>query len=111
MVTQIYTAPLKAYTPNSQFGLSSPLGAQKKQDNPLTGDEDPSQGQSNMLAAVKEQSQKGVISIHSVISDFQNTMDALGVTPEVRQDVSPYLQVIAHQAQMPQPVAGLMKQN
>jgi tetratricopeptide (TPR) repeat protein len=109
MVTQIYTPPLKAMIPN-QMGRNS--GAQGKLNNASNTDENAGgQGKPGNLAALEDQSQKGVISIQSVVHDFQNTMNALGVSPSVRDEVSPYLQVVALQSQKAQPSSGLIKQN
>jgi len=110
MVTQIYTPPVQLKNPKA-FG--SPVGVQKKMpdDAGANGSDDSQRDPSRGLAALKEQSQNGVISIHAVLSDFQNTMTALGVSQEVREEVQPYLQVIIHQAQKTQPAMGLMKQN
>ncbi len=112
MVTQLYTAPLKPYNAaHAQKGVGAPLGQAKSSELTTNPDDDGSQNGSHTLAALQDQSQNGVINIQAVLVDFQSTMDALGVTPEVRQEVAPYLQVVAHQAQRPQPVAGLVKQN
>lgn len=110
MVTQIYTAPIKAYTTGSLGRTPSP-GVKAKQDELAFSDEDAQRGETSTLAAIKEQSQRGVIGIQAILTDFHSTMDALGVTPAVRDEVMPYLQVVAHQAQKPQPSAGLIKQN
>jgi tetratricopeptide (TPR) repeat protein len=112
MVTQIYTAPLKAYVPNS-LGLNGPQPVRRKPQEgstSATGDEE-KQGESSTLAALKEQSQKGTISIEAVITDFQSTMDALGVPDEIRLEVAPYLQVVVHQSQKPQPAIPVIKSN
>lgn len=110
MVTPIYTAPLRAsYTSTSggASGVNKNNSAVSSDDN--RGEKDLSKGGS--LAALDDQTQKGVISIQSIVTDFQNTMEALGVTPEVRGAVAPYLQVVAHQSQRETPAPGLMKQN
>ncbi len=108
MVTQLYTAPLRPYLPQKK-GVSSPAPKPQPDDLQPSGDA-PQHGPSQTLAAMQEKG-PGNISIQAVLSDFQNTMDALGVTQPVREEVAPYLQVVAHQAQKPQPSSGLIKQN
>jgi tetratricopeptide (TPR) repeat protein len=110
MVTQLYTAPLKPYNSNN-IGMNSPLGPKKKEMELSFNDQESQQGGGNMLSAMKEHSQKGIISIQAILGDFQSTMEALGVTPEVQQEIVPYLQVVAHQAHRPQPATPLIKQN
>lgn len=112
MVTQIYTAPLKASYMPHQIGMPSPLATGKTPTEMLNADEEgKKRGQPEALAVVKEQAQTGTIGIHSIVTDFQNTMNALGVSAEVREEVTPYLQVIAHQAQKPAPSPALIKNN
>ncbi len=111
MVTQIYTAPLKSYNPQGQMGFTPPLAPQRNSTGMSASEEDAGQGQSRTLAALQDQSKSGVISIRAVLADFHSTMDALGVSQNIRDEVAPYLQVVAHQSQSTQPVTGLVKQN
>lgn len=110
MVTQIYTAPLKPIARHA-MPITGPAGLSREETQRGSSQEDSYEGQSKTFAATKEQALKGKISINAILSDFQNTMDALGITPDVRQEIAPYLQVVAHQAQKPQPAATLIQQN
>src|SRR5262245_30732506 len=103
MVTQIYTAPIKVRPPQTVGVHGAANRSLKQAETTLAGGEDLPQDTSKGLAAVEEQNQKGVISVQAILMDFQNTMDALGVPDTVREEVSPYLQVIIHQSQKPQP--------
>lgn len=110
MVTQIYTAPLRRYSPNNLVGLNTagqaPTGAIESE---VPGESQ--QESESTLIAIQEQAKRGVISIQSVLTDFKSTMTALGTPQDVSNQIDPYLQVVAHQAQQTQPATGLMKQN
>ncbi len=111
MVTQLYTAPIKPFVPGTQFAPGAPVATRKKPGEAGITDDEKQKGNSQTLEALREQASTGGISIHSILTDFQNTMEALGATPEVKSEVAPYLQVVAHQAQRNQPSAGLIKNN
>ena len=122
MVTQIYMPPPAAFSykkpvaaptsedeetskaPGSQAPISAVASA-------LEDQSQRKQQQSGMLGSAKELTQKEKIGIQTVLTDFQRTMAALGVSDSVKEEVLPYLQVITHQARRDKPSVGLIKEH
>jgi tetratricopeptide (TPR) repeat protein len=108
MVTQLYTAPIRPYPKqqpsNAQSAAYTDEATVEQQDKKMP---QPSQ----RLAAQEESEQNQAIKIDSIITDFNNTMNALGVPESVKQEVEPYLKVVIHQASSEKPSSGLIKQN
>jgi tetratricopeptide (TPR) repeat protein len=75
------------------------------------GDGQRRQQQEGTLGSLQEQQTRGSISIQTILGDFQKTLESINATKNVKDDVTPYLQVIAHQARQKNPSVSLIRQN
>jgi Flp pilus assembly protein TadD len=63
------------------------------------------------LASVQEQGRVQKIQLNTILKDFKNTMNAIGTTEEVKQEVETYLKTISIQSQKPSPSVPYIKQS
>jgi tetratricopeptide (TPR) repeat protein len=63
------------------------------------------------LATVQEQARVQKIQLNTILKDFNNTMNAIGTTEEVKQEVEIYLKTISIQSQKPSPSVPYIKQS
>lgn len=63
------------------------------------------------LATLQEQGRVQKIQLNTILKDFKNTMNAIGTTEEVKQEVETYLKTISIQSQKPSPSVPYIKQS
>ena len=76
-----------------------------------SSDSNPHDNPNNHMATLIEQQQQGKISIQTVLKDFYKTLQAVSPDPSVHKTITPYLEVIALQAQADKPNMALMREN
>lgn len=123
MLTQLYTPQIRhiAKLPrrpqvtaegNERESIDDALHAEKTQrPEPDSSEQQGRQQRGGTLASLEEQQARGSISITTILSDFKKTLESINASKEIKDEVLPYLQVVAHQSKQRNPAVSLIKQN
>lgn len=106
MVTRIYTPPVFPYR-HAAAGRLKP-DSEEPGDNPQQQPQNPTDSSVERLQSQRQQPGQA-IQIGTVLQDFNNTLNALGVDEPTRTEVSAYLNIVALQAGKLQPEVSFMR--
>lgn len=118
MLTHIYTPQIRHIAALKDTAAVKRLAEATAKDEAVKGVADESgdkgQQQNNQQgpsASLVEKERQGQIAITTVLKDFQKTLEAVGASQKLQQQVQAYLEVVQHQAQQSKPSVGLIRQN